>query len=84
MDVILDASDLDGMHPVFLGDASEICPDTLFDARCDPAFPAFRAENEVVMEGCVGVGHKVKFGENCYAIHRLQPSRRDDEIRGAA
>jgi hypothetical protein len=57
VNMIFDAADLQGLHVIPAGDAAKIFPDALFDILANPAFAVFGAENQVVVQARVGVGH---------------------------
>jgi hypothetical protein len=42
---------------VFPRDATHEGPDSFFEIRGNPTFAIFRAENEIQMEGAIGVCH---------------------------
>jgi hypothetical protein len=72
MHVILHAADLESLHVVLSGDASQILPDAIFDGRFDPTFAILGAEDDVEVKAGVGVRHRIPHG-----IGRDQASLRD-------
>jgi hypothetical protein len=48
--MILDSADLQGFHLILLGDAAQIGPNALLDARFYPTLPILGAEDDVVVQ----------------------------------
>jgi hypothetical protein len=50
VDVILDAADLERLHPILAGDAAEVFPNTLFEVGVNPGMAVLGAKDDVVMQ----------------------------------
>ncbi len=59
MDVVFDAAYQQRVEVVLPRDAPEIAPNSFFDLWRNPTFAIFRAEHDVVMQGGVGVAHRM-------------------------
>ena len=55
--MIFDAAHKQRLHVLLAGDAAEVRPDPLLDLPVNPGFAIFGAEDDVVVQGCEGVGH---------------------------
>ena len=55
--MILDAANEQRFHVIFTGNAAEVGPHALLDILADPRLAVLGAENDVVVQGCEGVGH---------------------------
>src|SRR5881296_1899952 len=55
--MILDTTNKQRLHVVLAGDAAEVRPYPLLDAPVNPRFAIFRAEGDVIVQRCEGVGH---------------------------
>ena len=58
--MIFYAADLNRMHPIRLGDSRQICPDPFLELLTYPMLPILGAEDKVVMQRGIRVGHWVQ------------------------
>ena len=71
--MVLNAADLNRFHAVLPDDATDVFPNSLFDALMNPGVTVLSAEDDVVMQAGVGVGHRDVLFDSV-----LIPSRSDD------
>src|SRR5688572_23610776 len=75
VNMVIDAAGFEGLHLVLAGDSSQVFPNPLFDLPPDPRLAIFGAENEMVMQGGVRVGHSTPGGgrgNRRYATGRMR------------
>ena len=82
VDVIFNAADAQCLHVVVAGDSAEVGPDARLNVRRDPAFATLGAEDDVVMQSGVGVGHRAvsqTIGQRTQSepTHKIAFGRRD-------
>ena len=58
VNMIFNPSNLKRVHFVLFGDAADVCMHSLLDVGCEPALAVFRAEDDVVIQRSVGIGHR--------------------------
>ena len=59
VDVIIDATDRQGLYAPRSGNASEVSPDSSFNVWFDPTSTVFGAEDNVAMQSRVSVSHEI-------------------------
>jgi hypothetical protein len=74
VDVIRHSPDADALHLVFACDPAHKAPNSIFNVVSDSGFTIFGAEDDVIVQGGIGVGHA---GNNIGLSPFLQRSLRD-------
>lgn len=57
MNMVVDPADLNWLHAIRCRNSTQILPDSLFDVGFDPGFSILCAEDNVIVQRRVGIGH---------------------------